>query len=124
MDNIISSDLNKLVVDNERFRHVISTSDQMQVVLMCLRPGEEIGMEKHDCVTQFFRVESGTGVLEIGPLGNDCKCKGIKKIRLHDESFAFIPAGTYHNITNVSKTNDLKLYTIYSPPHHPHGLIE
>lgn len=80
---------------------------------MSLRPGEEIGMEAHDTIDQFFRFEKGEGkVIQNG-----------EEQIVGDGSAVIVQAGTNHNVINTSQTEDLKLYTIYSPPNHPDGTI-
>jgi mannose-6-phosphate isomerase-like protein (cupin superfamily) len=94
---------------NKFFRQVIFTGKYCQLVLMSLKPGEEIGMEVHANVDQFFRFESGEGMVVM-----DGEKQAVK-----DGWAAIVPAGTNHNIINTSKTESLQLYTIYSPPNHP-----
>lgn len=94
---------------NKNYRHIIFTGRNLQLVLMSIKPGEEIGKEVHDDVDQFFRVEKGVGMLVVG--------KG-RSYELHDGDAFVIPAGTEHNIMNESKKQHLKLYTIYAPPEH------
>lgn len=96
---------------NKSFRKVVTTTPHMQVVLMSLMPGEQIGSEIHPYTTQFFRVESGIGKAEFNG----------KTLDLFDGATLVVPPGARHNIRNISK-KPLKLYTIYSPPHHPIGL--
>ncbi len=99
-------------LNNWYFRKVIFTGDHCQLVLMSLKPGEEIGLETHPHVDQFFRIEKGEGKMIIG--GDE---KNIK------EGGAFIvPAGTEHNIINTGNT-ELKIYTIYSPANHIDGRV-
>lgn len=98
---------------NNFFRQVIFTGQHAQLVLMCLQPNEEIGMEVHETVDQFFRVEQGEGKVIIE--GEESPIKNGDAI--------IIPAGTNHNIVNTSVDKQLKLYTIYSPPHHKDGII-
>ncbi|VVB79079.1 Cupin domain protein [uncultured archaeon] len=93
---------------NKDFRKVLYTSTHSQLVLMSLRPKEEIGMEVHPGNDQFFRFEKGNGKVIIN--GN------VYKVR--DGSAIIVPAGAQHNVINVSDKNELKLYTIYSPAHH------
>jgi mannose-6-phosphate isomerase-like protein (cupin superfamily) len=93
---------------NKDFRRVIYTGKFSQLVLMCLKPGEEIGSEVHDTVDQFFRFEEGEGVVVI----DDVESK------VHDGMAVIVPSGAKHNVVNTSKKDDLKLYTIYSPPEH------
>jgi mannose-6-phosphate isomerase-like protein (cupin superfamily) len=80
---------------------------------MTLRPGEEIGRETHEGHDQFIRVESGTGSVVLNG----------KKHELEDGSAVVIPAGTEHNVINTSKSEPLRLYTLYSPPEHPDGTV-
>jgi len=101
-------DLEKETLKNGDFRRVLYTGKHSQLVLMSLRPGEEIGLEKHDTVDQFFRFEKGEGVVTID--GNEYKVK--------DGSGVIVPSGAMHNVINTSKKSELKLYTIYSPPEH------
>lgn len=98
---------------NTNFRKVLYTSKYSQLVLMGLRPGEEIGMETHHGNDQFFRVEKGHGKCLID--GNEDE--------LRDGDAVVVPRGSRHNIVNVSDSEDLKLYTIYSPPHHKDGIV-
>ena len=100
-------------LDNDFFREVLFTSDRVQLVVMSLAPGEEIGEETHDHGDQFIRVEAGTGKAILDGEEHD----------LEDGSAVVIPAGVRHNIVNSSQQESLKLYTIYSPPEHPDGTI-
>ena len=99
---------------NKFFRHVLFTGKYCQLVVMCLQPGEEIGNEVHTNVDQFFRVEEGEARFVLN---------GSEEHLVHANEAAVIPAGTYHNIINASRTRQLKLYTLYSPPNHPDGTI-
>lgn len=96
-------------IENEYFREVLFTAPRMQLVVMALQPGEEIGAETHDDGDQFIRVESGSGEAILDG----------QTTELADGSIVVIPGGTHHNIRNTSATAPLKLYTIYSPPEHP-----
>jgi len=87
---------------------VLYTGKHSQLVLMSLKPGEEIGEEVHETVDQFFRFEKGEGAVVIDGVSN----------QVRDGSAAIVPAGARHNVINTSKTSELKLYTIYSPPEH------
>jgi mannose-6-phosphate isomerase-like protein (cupin superfamily) len=98
---------------NDNFRRVLYTGKYSQLVLMRLSPGEDIGMEVHEKVDQFFRVDSGVGIVIIDG----------KKHRIEDGSGIIVPAGSEHNVINISKDKDLKLYTIYSPPEHKDGVV-
>lgn len=98
---------------NENFRKVLYTGKHCQLVLMSLKPNEDIGAEVHPDNDQFFRFEKGIGKAVID--GNEYE--------LTDGSVIIAPAGSEHNIINTSATEDLKLYTIYSPAHHQDGII-
>lgn len=98
---------------NEYFREVLYTGTYAQLVVMCLQPGEDIGMEVHDTVDQFFRIEMGEGKVIIDDEEHPVK----------DGYAVIVPAGAKHNVTNTSQTGKLKLYTVYSPPNHPQGTI-
>jgi mannose-6-phosphate isomerase-like protein (cupin superfamily) len=98
---------------NDDFRRVIYTGKNSQLVLMSLKPGEEIGEEVHETVDQFFRFEKGEGIVFID---------GVEQ-NVTDGDAAIVPAGAVHNVINTSKTSDLKLYTIYSPPQHQDGTV-
>lgn len=98
---------------NENFRKVLYTGEHMQLVLMSLRPGEEIGMETHDENDQFFRFEKGQGKVIIGET----------EYPVTDGDVVVIPAHTNHNIINISEIESLKMYTIYSPAHHKDGVV-
>lgn len=99
---------------NNNFRKVIFTGKFSQLVLMSLKPGEEIGMEVHESVDQFFRFESGVGEVMIDGVTYSVK----------DGSAVVVPAGSNHNVRNTSTTEFLKLYTIYSPANHPENTIQ
>lgn len=107
-----SSNIEKLTIENNSFRKVLYTGEHMQLVLMSLRPHEDIGMEVHTENDQFFRVESGTGKCVIN--GNE--------YALEDGVVIIVPSGAEHNVINTSDSEDLKLYTIYSPAHHKDGI--
>jgi mannose-6-phosphate isomerase-like protein (cupin superfamily) len=107
------SNIEKETLVNSDFRHVLYTGKYSQLVLMNLKPGEEIGEEVHKTINQFFRFEKGEGVVSID---------GVKH-KVDDGEAVIVPAGAKHNVTNTSKTKELKLYTIYSPPEHLDGTV-
>ena len=107
--------IEKQTLSNNYFRQVLFTGKYAQLVVMSLKPGEEIGNEVHKKVDQFFRIEQG----EAGFVFNNGKEKHVAK----NSDAVVVPAGTYHNIINASKTYKLKLYTVYSPPNHPDGAV-
>jgi mannose-6-phosphate isomerase-like protein (cupin superfamily) len=108
-----NANIEKETLENKNFRKVLYTGKHSQLVLMSLKPNEEIGMEVHTDNDQFFRFEKGQGKCIID--GNFYE--------LGDGSVILVPAGAQHNIINTSGTDDLKLYTIYSPAHHKDGIV-
>ncbi|MFA7685557.1 MAG: cupin domain-containing protein [Candidatus Gracilibacteria bacterium] len=108
-----SQNIEKATLENINFRKVLYTGNHSQLVLMCLQPKEEIGMEAHTENDQFFRFEKGKGKCVID--GNEYD--------VEDGSAIIVPSGAPHNIINTSETEELKLYTIYSPAHHKDGII-
>lgn len=110
-DGYVNADIAKDTIDNSNFRKVLYTTDQLQLVLMSLKPGEDIGKEIHS-QDQFFRVEQGTGVVLING----------KETAIRDDSAIIVPGGSEHNLTNIGNT-ELKVYTLYAPPHHADGVI-
>ena len=107
------ANIEDLTLNNDNFRHVLYTGRHMQLVLMALPPSGEIGMEVHGENDQFFRFESGDGKVVIDDSEYTVK---------HDDVI-IVPAGAKHNIINTSDTEPLRLYTIYSPPHHQDGVV-
>lgn len=105
--------IEKSTVENSNFRKVLYTSPHSQLVLMSLKANEEIGEEIHSENDQFFRFESGHGKCIID--GNEYEVK--------DGDAVVVPAGAKHNVINLDNAKELKLYTIYSPPHHKNGII-
>ena len=106
--------IEKQTLANNYFRQVLFTGEYAQLVVMCLQPGEEIGNEVHSTVDQFFRIEDGQATFVFD---------GQEKHQVKDGDAVIVPAGTYHNVINASKTDKLRLYTIYSPPNHPDKTI-
>ena len=105
--------IEKLTKDNTNFRKVLYTGKHMQLVLMALKPGEDIGLETHPDTDQFFRVDAGEGKAVIDGTEYDIK----------DGDAVIVPAGAKHNVINTSETNELSLYTIYAPAHHKDGTV-
>jgi len=106
-------DIEKETERNTDFRRVLYTGKHSQLVLMSIKPGEEIGEETHDDVDQFFRFEEGEGKVIIDGMEH----------RVKDGNGIIVPAGARHNVINTSKLVNLKLYTIYSPPEHQDGVV-
>ena len=107
------TNIEKKTLENTYFRHVLYTSKNMQLVVMALQPSEDIGVEVHAKVDQFFRVEEGEGNVVMNGVSQSVKTGDV----------FIVPQGTEHNVLNASKTAMLKLYTIYAPPNHPDGKI-
>lgn len=107
------SNIEKDTLENDNFRKVVYTAKNMQLVLMSLKPGEEIGMEIHPENDQFFRIEKGEGKCIIDD----------NEYFLEDGIVIIVPAGARHNVINTSTTEELKLYTIYCPPHHKDSIV-
>ena len=106
-------DIEKLTVDNTDFRHVLYTGGHLQLVLMTLPPGCDIGAEVHEDRDQFFRFEEGTGAVDIDGVANP----------VEDGTAVIVPAGARHNVRNTGD-QPLKLYTIYGPPEHKDGIVQ
>jgi mannose-6-phosphate isomerase-like protein (cupin superfamily) len=106
------ANIESLTKENKNFRKVLYTAEHMQLVLMSLRPGEEIGAEVHEDNDQFFRFEAGEGKVIIN--GNEYE--------VVDGDTIIVPCGAEHNVVNIGN-EDLKMYTIYSPAHHRDGTI-
>jgi mannose-6-phosphate isomerase-like protein (cupin superfamily) len=103
-----STPIEEETLKNTDFRRVLYTGKYSQLVLMSLQPKQEIGMEKHDTVDQFFRFEQGEGKVIIDQT----------EYQVKDGDAVIVPAGSNHNVINTSQNQALKLYTIYSPPEH------
>lgn len=113
------TDIEKAAIQNTNYRTALWTGQYLQLTLMCIPVGGEIGLEVHPDTDQFIRLEQGQGIAVMG----------CAKNRLNDPqpvcagSAVFVPAGTWHNIRNTGSC-PLKIYTIYAPPHHPHGTVQ
>lgn len=108
-----STNIEDETLRNDKFRVVLHTSSKMQLVIMAVAPGDEIGLERHEGHDQFIRVESGKGVALLDG----------QEHALEDGVAVIIPAGTEHNVINTSDKETLKLYTLYAPPEHPDGIV-
>jgi mannose-6-phosphate isomerase-like protein (cupin superfamily) len=110
--NGFTIDLENATLENTDYRRVLYTGKNSQLVLMSLKPGEEIGMETHH-LDQFLRFEKGTGKAILDGVEHE----------ISDGFAVIVPAGTAHNFINTSAAEDLKLYTVYSPPEHMDGVV-
>jgi len=109
-----SDNIENVTRNNTLWRKVLFTGDNLQVVAMNIPAGQNLRWESHPSNEQFFRIETGTGLLEV---------KGETSVNLSDGVAAVVPAGTEHNVTNTGNL-PLQLYTIYGPPHHPPKTID
>lgn len=107
------SNIEALTIENKNFRKVLYTGEHLQLVLMSLKPGEEIGLEIHTENDQFFRFEAGQGKVLI----NDTE------YAVSNGDVVIVPTGAKHNVINISTTEDLKIYTLYAPAHHKDGIV-
>ena len=108
-----NDNIETLTLENSDFRRVIYTGKHLQLVLMTLQPGEEIGSEVHEAIDQFFRFEEGEGVVDIDGVEN----------KVGDGSGVIVPSGARHNVRNTGSV-PLKLYTLYGPPEHRDGITQ
>ncbi len=108
------SPIEKETLKNNYFRQVLFTGKHCQLVVMCLQGGEEIGNEVHPGTDQFFRIEEGDARFVFN---------GSEERLAHAGDAVVVPAGTYHNVINHSRTKPVRLYTLYAPPNHPDGTI-
>ncbi len=110
--------IEQATVENSAFRVTKWTGKNLQLTLMSIEPGDDIGLEVHEDHDQFLRVESGTGFVQMGPAEDNLDFER----NIADDDAVFVPAGVWHNITNNGDT-PLKVYSIYSPPEHAHGTV-
>lgn len=103
---------------NNTYRTALWTGNHLQVTLMSLNVGEDIGLEIHPNVDQFLRIEQGQGIVKMGKSKDNLNYER----KVYEDYAIMIPAGTYHNVTNTGNI-PLKLYSIYAPPQHPHGTV-
>jgi len=107
-------DIERETLKNENFRTVVFTGDRIQLTVMRLAPGEEIGVEMHDHLDQFLRIEQGRGRVTFGPSPDTVD----EEHDVEDDWAIVVPGGVWHNVINTGST-DLKLYSLYAPPEHP-----
>lgn len=110
--------IEKATKQNDTFRTALWTGAHLQVTLMSIKPGEEIGVEMHQKTDQFLRIEQGQGLVKMGYRREELTMQAP----VSDGDAIIVPAGTWHNVINKG-TIPLKLYSIYAPPQHPHGTV-
>lgn len=111
-------DIEQATLDNGHFRQVLFTGDRLQLTVMTIPSGGEVGLEMHDGLDQFIRIESGSARVTFGPADDVVD----ETHEVGDDWAVIIPGGTWHNVINTGD-GELKLYSIYSPPEHPDGTI-
>ena len=110
--------IEKATKQNNNYRTALWTGNHLQVTLMSINVGDDIGLEVHPTVDQFIRIEEGQGLIKMG----DSKCKLDFQRKVSDDFAIVIPAGKWHNLINIGN-KPLKLYSIYAPPVHPRGTV-
>jgi len=111
-------DIEAATLENPNFRATLWTGAHLQLTVMSIPAGDDIGLEVHEDHDQFLRVESGSGRVQMGPTEHEVTFTA----EVGPDSVIFVPAGTWHDIVNTG-SDDLKLYTLYGPPDHVHGTL-
>ncbi len=111
--------IDKAAKQNTNYRTALWTGKHLQLTLMSIRVGGDIGLEIHPDTDQFLRIEEGKGIVKMGTRRD--KLDYVKKV--HEDYAIFVPAGTWHNLINTGN-KPIKLYSIYAPPNHPHGTVQ
>ena len=111
-------DIEKETLDNDAFRDTLWTGEHLQLTVMSIKPGDDIGLEVHPDNDQFLRVEKGRGRCQMGPAEDDLPYDE----EVSDDWIILVPAGTWHNVTNTGD-EDLKVYALYGPPDHVPGTV-
>lgn len=114
----VVEDIEGMTLANENFRTTIWTGSKLQVTVMTIQPGDDIGLEIHHGIDQFLRIEQGNGVCKMGPSEDNLNFEAPVKA----DDAIFVPADTWHNVENTG-TEPLKLYTIYAGPDHVAGTV-
>ena len=110
-------DIEDVTLENENYRTTIWTGKYLQTTVMAIPVGSDIGLEVHEDHDQFLRIEEGEARVDLGPAEDN-----LTEHTAEADDAVFVPAGTWHNITNIGD-EPLKLYSIYAPPEHPHGTV-
>ncbi len=112
------ANIEQATLDNTNYRTTLWTGKNLQVTLMCIQPGHDIGLEVHETHDQFLRIEEGSATVYTG-LSKD----NLDSWQANNDDAVLVPAGTWHNLVN-SGDIPLKVYSIYAPPQHPHGTVQ
>lgn len=113
----IVTDIERATLDNENYRTTLWTGTNLQVTLMSIQPGHDIGLEVHEDHDQFIRIESGMAAVYMGD-----EKESLDTVPAKEDSVVIVPAGKWHNLVNTGDA-PLKLYSVYAPPEHPHGTV-
>ncbi len=111
-------EIEEATVANTTFRTTLWTGEHLQMTVMAIAPGDDIGLERHAHTDQFLRIEQGIAHVQMGPAEDDLSFDE----EVGEDWAVLVPAGFWHNLTNVG-SGPLKVYSIYAPPEHPHGTI-
>jgi mannose-6-phosphate isomerase-like protein (cupin superfamily) len=111
-------DIEEATLANETFRTSLWTGEHLQLTVMSIPVGGEVGLEMHDDLDQFLRIESGKARVQMGPARDDLPFDR----QIEDDWVILVPAGSWHNVTNIGD-EPLKLYSLYAPPEHPKGTV-
>lgn len=114
----VVDNIERMTTENDNFRTTIWTGEKLQVTLMAIQPGDDIGLEVHKGIDQFLRIEQGTGLCQMGPEKDTLDFE--KEVK--DDDAIYVPADVWHNVTNTGD-EPLKLYTIYAGPDHLPGTV-
>lgn len=110
--------INDATLANENFRTALWTGEKMQLTLMSIPVGGDVGLEVHNDTDQFLRLEQGRGRVQMGP----SKDEFTFQEEVSDDWIILVPKGMWHNVTNIGD-EPMKIYSLYAPPHHPHGTV-
>lgn len=116
--NPFVTDINKATINNNTFRTALWTGNHLQLTLMSIPVGGDIGLEMHPNVDQFLRIEEGQGLVQMGDSRNNLYFMQP----VYDDFVIFVPANSWHNLINTGN-KPLKVYSIYAPPNHPYGTV-
>ena len=112
------TDIESATLDNDTYRTTVWTGTHLQLTVMSIPPGDDIGLEVHEDGDQFLRVEAGRGRVRMGPAEDDITFER----EVGDDDVILVPGGTWHNVINIGD-EPLKVYALYGPPEHPHGTV-
>ncbi|MDK6400252.1 cupin domain-containing protein [Pauljensenia sp. UMB1235] len=110
--------IEEATMENTNYRTTLWTGKNLQLTVMCIQPGHDIGLEIHEDHDQFLRIEGGRGLVQMGPAKDDLSFE----VEASDDDAIFVPAGSWHNVTAIGG-EPLRVYSIYAPPEHAHGTI-